>query len=272
MEKPDKFSIVLYGTTINVSTKFLSNLVNIDLFVAGCHDQCLLKNSDTMNDKPGTILYQDHIYWKNKDNKSYYHDDTWEFFGHENRIKEAQKNVISQSAIVMVITEPHITLKGYYHDPFNTLVPIPRYQVPRFDTHQNLWEPRTFDENEAITQASKDLTLCYEKVLEQGVCVESKSIALPTLGADVGFPRDKAAPIALTAITNFLMHHPGAYHRIKLWVKKRSEFVAYTTFLTHYWQKPCLLYCAHKDENCVLRDIPRDVIGYILQLMHLYEY
>ncbi len=270
MEQPDKFSIVLYGTTIDVSTKFLSNIVNIDLFVAGSHEQESLCSSTIINYPPGTISYQENIYWENKDHESNYRDNTWEFFGYENQSKKAQKNIISQPGRVRVITEPCITLKGWYNNlATNTLIPIPKYEISRFDTHQNMWVPKTFNGDQAITEACQDLILCYEKVLEQGIYIQSKSIAIPTLGADVGFPRDKAAPIALNTITHFLMHHPYAYQCIKLWVKNRSEFVAYTTFLTNYWQRPTLLYCTHKDENHFLYGVPGDIIGYILLLIHL---
>ena len=91
MEQPNKFSIKLYGTTIDVSTKFLSNIINIDLFVAGSHEQESLDSSAIINYIPGTISYQEHMYWENKDHESSYRDNTWEFFGHENQSKKAQK-------------------------------------------------------------------------------------------------------------------------------------------------------------------------------------
>jgi hypothetical protein len=277
MEQPDRFSITLYGTTIDVSTKFLSNIVNIDLFVAGHNDQGLLSGSTAFGEEymPGMIFYRNDIYWENKDHESYYRDDTWEFFGKENRLntfKQTQKNIISQPTrnIVMVITEPCISLKGHYYDPITTiLTPVPQYKVIRFDTNDQQLLELIFEGDQAITEASKDVTLCYKKILEQGSYITNKFITIPTLSADVGFPRDKAAPIALTAITHFLAHNQGAYQRIKLLIKKRSEFIAYKTFLMNYWKKPSLLYCAHKDENHFLYAIPREIIDCILLLMHL---
>jgi hypothetical protein len=43
MERTDHFSIVLYGTTINVSKQSLCNIANtVDIFIVGKHQQLLL--------------------------------------------------------------------------------------------------------------------------------------------------------------------------------------------------------------------------------------
>jgi hypothetical protein len=139
----------------------------------------------------------------------------------------------------------------------------------------------TFYKNQAIIAASNDLPLCYTNALTEGLkyfpnsseenndSKKNKSIAFPTLSADVGFPRDKAVPITLTSITNFIRNYiSDGYDRIELVVKKRSEFAAYKKFLINYWQKPCLLILAHQDNKHFLYTIPRELLDFILRLMH----
>lgn len=94
--------------------------------------------------------------------------------------------------------------------------------------------------NEAITKAGKDLTFCYNNVLDKARKLFTtqktennpeksiKSIALPTLSTSLGFPRKDAAPIAVAAVLNFIKNNPTAYDEIHLVVQKRSEFALYT--------------------------------------------
>lgn len=127
----------------------------------------------------------------------------------------------------------------------------------------------------AISEASKDLIRCYEETLTLGLPIDGtqKSIAIPTLSADVGFPRVLAATLALTVITDFIRNNPNkpdrnAYNRMELLVKKNSEFTAYVEFLKNYWRKPTILILAHKDSDHFLFGIPRDIIDRILQFMY----
>jgi hypothetical protein len=172
---------------------------------------------------------------------------------------------------IIEITEPCIPSEGWLRDiPTDVLMPHPSYNVERVTTDGKGLQIMFFYGNSAITEASKDLALCYDIALQKGVEEKRKTIAITTLSANVGFPREKAVPIAINRITQFIRNNPGTYERMELCVKKRSEFENYKQFLINYWQKPCLLYCAHKDENHFLYNIPRDVIHCILQLMHPY--
>jgi len=90
--------------------------------------------------------------------------------------------------------------------------------------------------NAAIEEAGKDLAACYQEALDIVLKKlledkKEKNIAFSTLGADVGFPREKAAPIAVKAIVEFIQHNSGAYDVVELFVKKRFEFALYKELL-----------------------------------------
>ena len=85
-----------------------------------------------------------------------------------------------------------------------------------------------FEGDAALEQASTDLALCYNKLLD---IPSIKDIAIAPLGTDVGFPRDKAAPIAVETIVKAIKNNPDKFASIHLFVKKRSEFALYTELL-----------------------------------------
>jgi len=60
---------------------------------------------------------------------------------------------------------------------------------------------------------------------------QKRSIALDALSTQTGFPREKAAPIAIKAVLDFIQENPDAYDVIQLFVKKRSEFDLYKKLL-----------------------------------------
>ena len=87
----------------------------------------------------------------------------------------------------------------------------------------------------AIKKASKDLYACYINVLKEGLRIaadkKEKSIALPLLSVELGFPSEQAAAIIVKAITDFIKSNAEGYHYIELFVKKRSEFELYQKLL-----------------------------------------
>lgn len=83
----------------------------------------------------------------------------------------------------------------------------------------------------AFEEASKDLALCYNKLLD---IPSIKDIAIAPLGTDVGFPRDQAAPIAVKTIIEGIKNNPDKFASIHLFVKKRSEFALYTELLKNH--------------------------------------
>lgn len=152
------------------------------------------------------------------------------------------------------VTEPFIT-----HVSHNSI-----YHVVRNIRHFE------FKNDQAIKEASKDLTLCYEETLNRGLLgLNKKSIALPTLSTEVGFPEDKAAPIAVETVIQFIKNNQH-YDDIYLVVKKDSEFNLYKSLLiqhTGLLYKIYLFYWTHKDQEKNLSLLPREIRDYIIQLI-----
>lgn len=277
------FSIISHGTKITLTKGYVSNADNkVDIIVVGNAQQCTLqKPSIGYRSVVGKIEYiDDHIiYEKNKNADSASDDDTYKPFVHSNyrEKKSCQKiNAKTMHCTVMSVIEPRIKKSRYYDNKQSEFAKGFSYYAERYTrdaTHTYVTSEA--HGNEAITQASKDLALCYTKVLTEGLPKLSenkyKSIALPTLSADVGFPREQAAPVAIAAILEFVSNNPNAYNSIALFVKKQSEFALYKTLLTEYWNnttaKICFLYCAHKNPDHFLSNLPRDIINSITLLM-----
>ncbi|HEX4068478.1 MAG TPA: hypothetical protein VHX42_00100 [Candidatus Babeliales bacterium] len=157
----------------------------------------------------------------------------------------------------------------------NTFVYNVQRPVP--GREQDMYYDLCFKGDQAITEASNDLSLCYTNALIEGSeyfkfrsSKKDKNIAFPTLGADVGFPRDKAVPIAIQAVFDFLQDHLNQYESVNLFVKKRSEFALYKKLLLEYY-KPinaiCLFIWSHKN-NTVFSSLPWDIIPLIVRLMY----
>jgi hypothetical protein len=269
-KKNNFFSIVLYKTRINVSRKSLDNIQFCDLFITGKNDQFLL--SATRNTErdymPGSISYENRVFFKDINNEN--NSNAYEFFQEELRTQSPYYITFqSERPRVLLVSEPCISSQGWHaNECGNPLTLIPQYKVDRFSEDTGLLMTNIFSGNRAISEAAKDLALCYQAALLNAANNQAESIVIPTLGADVGFPRDKAVPIALNTIIHFLETDPHRYKRIELVVRKQFEFAAYVKFLINYSQKPGLLILAHKDTEHFLYDIPGDIIGYILQLMH----
>ena len=92
------------------------------------------------------------------------------------------------------------------------------------------------DKQKVIEEASKDLAVCYKNVLH--TASGEKSIAIPALGTDVGFPREEASSVAVKSIFEYIKANAHdstkAYENIHLFVKKRSEFEWYKELLEAY--------------------------------------
>lgn len=136
------------------------------------------------------------------------------------------------------------------------------------------WAP-IFEGDLAMEANCKDLAMCYNIVLDKGIEVliekNIKNIALPMLGADFKckgqcIPQDKAAPVAVKSIVEFIKKNRCAYNTIELFVEEDFEFVLYKLLLMRYCgltEKICLLDCAHKDFGSCFSLLPREVIQYI---------
>jgi hypothetical protein len=101
-----------------------------------------------------------------------------------------------------------------------------------------------FSGTHAIQEASVDLARCYKGVLdfhckmEHQSLEEKRTIALPTLSTDVGFPLMLASQIAIMELIDFIFNKPYAYSLIHLFVKTDYEFDLYKALLdTHVIKK-----------------------------------
>lgn len=274
----------------------------IELTVVGNHQQHMLQESYDNLATIGHTYYSPYsgyhsIHKRKKDDETSSDDDTYKPHPHQVD-KQTWRDSSKIKKPIITIEEPCISYStrpkslGFYPPNSSSMqtIRIPAefkndfvYSVHRaVPNEQDTYWDLVFIGDEAIQEASKDLTLCYNNALTKGInCLQNyakkdKNLAFPTLGADVGFPREKAAPIAIATVLEFVQDHPQdtekfEYESINFFVKKRSDFALYKKLLMEYY-KPikaiCLLYCAHKDQNnlSILSTIPLDVINYIARL------
>lgn len=267
----NNFSITSYETIINLTKGFLSK-ANVDIIVVGKHQQRTLQKTfiQFQHDKYDYAMYE-----KQPEYDSDSNDDTYTAHNHiqQNQLwKHAHKKTLNN--LVMAITEPRIVQFQYHDQTLNKLIIGPMHH----NNHQNTKIDNSYLGHEtenirAIETASKDLIVCYQNALRDGLLnlgkKKEKSIAFPPLSADVGFPRDKAAPIAVATILEFIKNNPYQYNRIELFVKKRSDYKRYEELLKNHYmkmQKALLLY--YRQHNYIdFNLLPREVQSIILMLM-----
>ncbi len=227
-------NMIYNGTKINLLKEPLSSAANKAkiTFVGDKQQELLSGQFDTSSYTVGTIWNacdnlldsstrhfgeSISLYEKNKDDDSASDDDTYKSYPYnpDNKKEALWKSTYKKTAsFIKNVVEPCInqSAEGFI------------YYSCRRDPNYH-WSNNkillTFTGDEAIEEASKDLDLCYREILRIGAGYyisrsESKiwytrpqtkqntTIAIPPLSVDVGFPRDKAAPIAIAAIFNFL--------------------------------------------------------------------
>lgn len=239
--KQNRFSITTYGTTITL-LKGLISQANVDLTIVGKNQQKALKNP--ANDDPLLLLekvkYQFDsinycIYEKQQEHDSGSEDDTYIPYNHlikDKLYQKATKKVIDHP--VMLIHEPRIVQFQYYD-------PLSQQQIIGHAYHQNKKQIAASDDTPEIQvkTALEHLTLCYRTALFNSLLKlknnTTKSIALPTLGADVGLSRDKAALIAIATILQFIKNNPYKFSHMYLYVKKWSDYKRYEDLLIEHY-------------------------------------
>lgn len=209
------------------------------------------------------------LYKKNDDSTS--DDETYKPYpyrpGHQRKPIKIEQQLACN---VLVITEPRIT-RHFDKDKGKSSF---MYDAIRKN------ECLTFIDNEAITQASKDLAFCYKEALNKGLSTlryntKERTISFPTLSADVGFPRDKAAHIAIETVFEFIKNYPNIYQTIYFYVKKRSDITLYRRLLlqkTKLFHNISLFFWEHKNEGSVLSWLPMELIDYIVKLILMISY
>ena len=229
MEWPTSYT---YGETkINVKRGSPCDLDGkIDYIVFGSNEQRLLAKSFVDGYFVGhtTAFRRKSLYIERKNADSDFEDDTYVSCYNDLRDR-SEKDLYKKylKSIAIEVIEPLLFTSQYSGEYYY-------YAEKKVLDHKNWFYGIKQFGVEAIEDASHDLALCYERVLTTGLLLDKekkKSIALPTLGTAVDFPREKAAPIAVKTILNFVKNNPKAYSRIELFVKKRSDLVLYRTLL-----------------------------------------
>ena len=271
----NSWSITSYGTKINLTKgSILDADGKVDVVVTGRNQQRLLVNAnDWLLSKIGDCSYnvKRGLWIKNKEDDSASDGDRDNLFEHhtnyENINTKGHKIFFKKTTKSICINEPCIRYEqGSY-----------KYSVDRPDPdYKQMLQSLLFYNDEAFKQATKDLDMCYTIVLEKVVLdlseKKEKSIALHTLSTEVGFPRKKATPIAVSAVLEFIKNNFGAYDRIELFVKKRFEFDLYKELLIKGCKLPAsimLLYIAvQKDFDSSLQIFPSEIIYNIAKLVN----
>jgi O-acetyl-ADP-ribose deacetylase (regulator of RNase III) len=106
-----------------------------------------------------------------------------------------------------------------------------------------------FYANDAIKEALVDLGKCYKAVLSYGCDkmkdMPDKTIAIAPLGTEVGVPREKAAPIVVKAVFEFIQagKKNPSYSKIVLLVRKSSELAEYKSLISKELDTQNLVAC-----------------------------
>ena len=207
---PNSWSITLHGTKINLNKGFIGDADDrVDVIVLG------RKQQETLIE-PWRHIKGVRYEWlpknapfptimkKHQDDESDSDDDTYKIFD-PNALQEKElwkrASEINSKCETVRIPEPTIVQRN--NDVFEDLL--------------------------------VSLETCYKDILtaiiEELDDIKQRKIAIPALSTEVGFPREKAAPIAIKAIVEFIQNNPNAYAVIELFVKKRSEFKLYQELL-----------------------------------------
>jgi hypothetical protein len=263
MEQEDMWGITIGKTKINFNTGFISDVANkVDAILLGLNQQL-----GCFDCAVGELYQKKSIVFEDKrDNYSY--DDSYEIYVYTwDEVTNIRKTIMKRTVDCSVfnIVEPRI--KSYAQFPYSVDRPV--------DEKKHRWINYHFGAHNAIKEASKDLANCYtlalDGVLKKLADKAEKSIAVATLSVDIGFPREDAALIAVSAIFEYVQKNPDAYDRMELFVSTRSEFMWYKLlFMKHcgLTQNVSLLYLAKdKDQDSALVRLPRELIDYIAKLI-----
>lgn len=244
------FSIVHNNTTIILKKQPITD-AHTNIIVIGQNQQTWLKTGQFNNDLTmGKITLQEknnrwahHIYHKNMNEDSDSENDTYKPFILKNDPTAPLHDLFfiettEVEPIIFKITEPCIAISPCNAEASNIIENFIHYNFVHYNNEQDINKQtyqKKYEDNEALTKASEKLTICYKNALSLGLIklynIDKRSIALDALSTKVGFPREKAAPIAIDAIIDFINNFPDAYNRIELFIKKRSEFETYKKLL-----------------------------------------
>jgi hypothetical protein len=302
----NSLSMQCNGTTINVTKESVSSAADkVIIIVLGMHQQNMFLNDCHFQKAIGSTFNKNlHDHGIYEDDNDASDDDTYQFYplsvNELNRRiayskgelydpsgkQEIWKNGNKKNTKIrsLYIAEPCISQLDYSNTKEKS-IKIFTYILNKKPQHGSFYRPLPlqFFGDEAIQEASNDLVFCYKRILAKGLgtleLTPQKSIAIPTLSADTGFPRELAAPIAVTTVLEFIKSEPKKwnpinnkpvqYDTINFVVNKRSDIALYKKLLVQRCNgvyNICLLSWAHKDSE-LLSCLPREIIDYIGLLM-----
>lgn len=84
-----------------------------------------------------------------------------------------------------------------------------------------IWQGGTAGEDETLRRA-------YQNSLRQAIACGARTVAFPSISTGAyRFPIDRAAPIALKAIADFVAAHPDAFDEVCMVLFSANDFAAY---------------------------------------------
>ena len=266
--KSDFWSVTYSGTKINLHKDCMSNVASkVDAIVLGLNQQF-----------GGPYFEVGELYQKQSiifEGESFYpDDDSYQPYSYPDGIQQDDNSVRKElNCSVFQIIEPCIgatQFTGYRDMVFKYMPHRP------FGLTKNRWNCCLFYANQAIEEAGQDLARCYKIAFDyvfKQLDKEKKSIAFATLSADVGFPREKAVPIAVDSVVECIENkenNPGFYDCIAFVVTRNFEFALYKLLL----MRKCgvidnifLLYREHKDFENIVSLLPKDLFNYIVYMI-----
>jgi hypothetical protein len=265
------FSVISCGTTINLyKSSLLEASKKVDVLVVGYNHQALLKNC-SYSFNVGRIQYSDRriVYEKNidEDNNNY---EIYCLLNQNTLYTRDPLDIILINHLFcrqFIVTEPVILSFDSYPHGKNGI----SYFVEIIDD-DDISKTHDCYGSKVLPLAEKHLYTCYEYVLAEALenlgNKKEKGIALSTLSADVGFPRNRAAFIAVKAVLEFIQDNPAQYTHIDFCVSRESDFNYYKEFLSRL-KKIYFLFCAFfNDHESLFSLFPRDIINYIGHFLH----
>ena len=203
----------------------------VDTLVVGWNEQRTLTEPDLGDwcglDVGKTFFSQKNkVYVRGKETESASDDDTRKLFGSGRKLWKKAEEKTLQSKILTVV-EPRIFVdkNNYYSNGKLTY----SYYVA---IDENTYETKRCFEKDAIEQSCIALANCYNTALfavsqENNNIPNQAKIAFPELGRPVGVCGELLSKMVWNDIFAFIDNNPEAFGLIELYVKKRSDFVAY---------------------------------------------
>ena len=245
-KKRDTVSFLIDQTVVKLSNCRIHKVGAVDLMVAGKIQQQTLKIRPNALDSHEVGLIEDGdsknynwmVYVKDKGVDSGSDDEMYKPYDvlqlADQKLWENSHPEIIKSRVITVL-EPRITKRHYFDKQQGKFVDGPHYYAHRKalggkDEYLNV----EADGDKAIEEALSDLIVCNQQALHGGWEIiegmgkkENKSIALSAFGIDVGVPVEKAAPITVGTILDFIKKNPKKFALIHLFLKRPSDFDHY---------------------------------------------